>query len=127
MEAIVNFETECFEENRKHTFSLQFYIFKQEGRYIAYCPALDMTSSGEDLNDAVKQFYEHFQLYVEFCIEEGTLMDDLKAHGWKIDGVKLYQPTFNDLLKKPDFRELLESDTEYERVNAPLEIISCQS
>ncbi len=80
MEAIVNFETECFEENRQHRFNIQYYIFKSEGRYIAYCPALDMTSSGEDMNDVIKQFYEHFQLYVECCIEDNTLIEDLKAH-----------------------------------------------
>lgn len=118
MEAIVNLQTECFEENRQHRFNIQYYIFKSEGLYLAYCPALDMTSSGEDMNDVIKQFYEHFQLYVECCIEENTLIDDLKSHGWKIKGVKLYQPTFNELLEKPDFRALMESDTEYERLNA---------
>ncbi len=82
MEAVVNSQTECFEENRHHRFTIQYYIFKADGIYIAYCPALDMTSSGEDMNDVVKQFYEHFQLYVECCIEDGTLMDDLKSHGW---------------------------------------------
>lgn len=125
MEAIVNLHTESSEENRKHEFKIQFYIFKSEGLYIAYCPALDMTSTGEDINDAVKQFYKHFQLYVEWCIEHDTLIDDLKEHGWKIEGVKIYQPSFNELMEKPDFRELMESDTEYERLNKTVSFDAC--
>lgn len=116
---LVKFEAECTEDSVKHhKFHLQYYIYEEEGMFIAYCPALDITSSGKDLNEVVAQFYEHFQLYVECCIEEGTLIEDLKRHGWKIDGVSIYQPSFEDLLKKQDFRELLEGDTEYERRNA---------
>lgn len=122
MEAKVNIQTDCFEGNLQYRFNIQYYIFKSEGHYIAYCPALDMTSSGEDVNDVIKQFYEHFQLYVEWCIESDTLIDDLKEHGWKIDGVKLLQPSFKDLMEKPDFKELMESDTEYERLNARLDL-----
>lgn len=125
MEAIVKLQTECFEPNRRHEFKIQFYIFKSEGRYIAYCPALDMTSSGEDVNEAIKQFYEHFQLYVECCLEDNTLIDDLIDHGWRVEGVKFYQPTFNELMKKPDFRELMESDTEYERLNKVVYFDAC--
>lgn len=66
--------------------------------FIAYCPALDITSAGDSLNDVVTQFYEHFQLYIECCLEDNTLVEDLQNHGWKLDGVKLCQPTFGDLL-----------------------------
>lgn len=56
--------------------------------FIAYCPALDITSTGEDINDVVTQFYEHFQLYVECCLKDNTLIQDLQNHGWKLEGVK---------------------------------------
>lgn len=78
----VQMTTDCTEGRNKHKFNINYYVFQDEGRYIAYCPALDITTSGVDFNDAVAQFYENFQLYVECCLEEGTLIDDLKAHGW---------------------------------------------
>ncbi|MDE6768274.1 MAG: hypothetical protein K2J78_00955 [Muribaculaceae bacterium] len=118
MEFIIKLETECKENRNTHRFTIQYYVYEQDGRYIAYCPALDMTSTGDDLNDVITQFYEHFQLYVECCIEDNTLLDDLKAHGWKLNGVTITQPTFNELLMKQEFKYLLESNTQYKRRNA---------
>lgn len=118
----IRLETECYEKDKAHRFVLHYYIFKDEGLYIAYCPALDLTTSGKDFNDAIYQFYENFQLYVECCLEQGTLMDDLLAHGWKLDGEKLIQPSFTYLLSKEMFVDLLDGDKEYDKLNAHLDI-----
>ena len=118
MGSIIKLETECKENRNTHRFTIQYYVYEQDGRYIAYCPALDMTLTGDDLNDVITQFYEHFQLYIECCIEDNTLLDDLKAHGWKLNGVTITQPTFNELLMKQEFKYLLESNTQYKRRNA---------
>ncbi|MCM1490403.1 MAG: hypothetical protein NC095_06215 [Muribaculum sp.] len=117
----VTLQAECYESTRKHRFNIQYYIYEADGMYIAYCPALDITSTGEDINDVVTQFYEHFQLYIECCIEDNTLIQDLQNHGWKLEGVKIYQPSFGDMMMKQEFRRLMESDTEYERRNAILQ------
>lgn len=79
----VTLQAECYEGSRKHRFNIQYYIYEADGMFIAYCPALDITSTGEDINDVVTQFYEHFQLYVECCIEDNTLIQDLQNHGFK--------------------------------------------
>ena len=92
MGSIIKLETECKENRNTRRITIQYYVYEQDGRYIAYCPALDMTSTGDDLNDVITQFYEHFQLYIECCIEDNTLLDDLKAHGWKLNGVTITPP-----------------------------------
>lgn len=66
----------------EYRFQLVFYVFQEDGVYIAYCPSLDISTSGKDFNGAVGNFYECFQLHVECCVESGTLHDDLSAHGW---------------------------------------------
>ena len=81
---LLRLQTECKEDNKLHRFDISYYIFQSEGQYIAYCPSLDLTTTGEDFNDAVFQFHECFQLYVETCLEMGTLLEDLKNHGWKL-------------------------------------------
>lgn len=64
--------------------SVQFYVFKENENYIAYCPSLDLSTSGDTFNNAVSNSYEMLQLYIECCHENGTLSDDLKAHRWKV-------------------------------------------
>lgn len=118
MDALVKLESECRDNNCHHRFVIQYYVYEEDGRYIAYCPSLDLSSSGSSFNDVITQFYEHFQIYIECCLEDDTLIDDLKAHGWKLEGVTLSQPSFEELLMKQEFKHLMESNTEYERLNA---------
>lgn len=118
----VKLYSECNDDNNSHRFNLNYYIFQDEERYIAYCPSLDLTTSGKDFNDAVAQFYECFQLYVETCVETGTLIEDLKEHGWRLNGVTLIKPSFETLMMKQEFRNLMESNTVYDRLNAVVEL-----
>ena len=66
--------------NTDYQFVISFYVFQEGDVQIAYCPSLDLSTSGTDYIDAVKNFYECFQLYIESCLEMGTLTADLKAH-----------------------------------------------
>ena len=62
-----------------YDFSISFYVYKDGKAYIAYCPELDLSTSGTSLTNATKNFYECFQLYVECCVDKGTLVADLKS------------------------------------------------
>ena len=68
----------------EYRFSLEFFIFQENGKYVAYCPALDISTCADTYNEAISSFYEMFQLHIECCVESGTLYDDLLAHGWKM-------------------------------------------
>jgi len=107
---------------KEYHFSLEIYIFMQAGRYIAYCPALDLSTSAEDYNEAFSNFYEMFQLYVETCLEQGTLFEDLEAHGWKVQKMSIKPPKYTVLLKKPEMKNLMESNISFERVVTPARI-----
>lgn len=106
----------------EYRFSLEIYIFKEDSNYIAYCPALDISSCAETYNDAISSFYEMLQLHVECCIEAGTLHDDLLAHGWKFRKKSILPPAFTVLMKKPEMKKLLGSNMSFERVVAPARI-----
>jgi predicted RNase H-like HicB family nuclease len=57
--------------------------FMKEGdRVIAYSPALDLSTHGRTLSEAQKNFQEAFDLWMESCIEMGTLDAALKSLGW---------------------------------------------
>ena len=61
--------------NEEYRFAIEYHIFREGDNLIAYCPSLDISTSGKDYGDAVKNFYERFQIYVETCLEMGTLWD----------------------------------------------------
>ena len=106
----------------EYRFQLEFYIFQENEVYIAYCPSLDISTSGDTFNDAVSNFYEMFQLHIECCIESGTLYDDLLAHGWKLKKKAIQPPTLLSMLKKPEMKKLFSSNISFERVVAPARI-----
>lgn len=106
----------------EYRFQLEFYIFQENEVYIAYCPSLDISTSGDTFNDAVSNFYEMFQLHIECCIESGTLYDDLLAHGWKLKKKTIQPPTLLSMLKKPEMKKLFSSNISFERVVAPARI-----
>lgn len=109
-------------ENGSYKFNIEFYVFSEGGRQIAYCPALDLTSSGATFNEAISAFYECFQLYIESCMESGTLMQDLAAHGWKTTGRTLRVPSFTRQLQKPEMKHLVTSGIGFEKIVAPVRI-----
>ena len=104
---------------KEYRFSVGVYVYQDETGYIAYCPSIDLTTTGSTFNEAVANFYEAFQLHMECCIEYGTLWDDLQAHGWRITKSDLIPPKFSVLMKKEEMKRLMNSDKGYEKLIVP--------
>jgi len=51
-------------------------------RWIAGCPALDVYSQGRDEGDAKRSLEEAITLWVESCLERGTLDEALRELGF---------------------------------------------
>lgn len=109
-------------QQSEYRFSLEFFVFQENGLQIAYCPSLDISTSGTTFNEAVGNFYEMFQLYIECCVENNTLHDDLLAHGWKVQKKQMLPPTFAVLMRKPEMQKLMKGNIGYEKVVAPARI-----
>ena len=116
-------KVEATADKRDHyKFAIEFYIFKEGGDYVAYCPSLDLTTTGEDYNDAIKNFYEMFRLYIETCVDHHTLETDLIAHGWKVRNESIKSPSFAFIMKKPEMKELMQGGIGFEKVVAPVSV-----
>ncbi len=58
--------------------------FLREGKkFVAYTPALDLSTSGLTFAKVKKRFEEAVSLFVEECTERGTLDSALQDLGWK--------------------------------------------
>jgi len=91
----------------------------QDGKYISYCPSLDLTTSADNFNEAISNFYECFQLYIETCVEAGTLTTDLLNHGWRLTKVSIVPPKSTKVFKKPEMKALIDSNINFERISVP--------
>ena len=61
---------------------LNVYSFKEDDSYIAYCPALDLSSYGTTEDNAMQSFKEILAITLKYMINKNTLVADLKKHGW---------------------------------------------
>lgn len=100
----------------EYRFTLEFLVFQEGDLLIAYCPSLDLSTSGASFNEAVGNFYEMFQLYLESCVENGTLMEDLAAHGWEKVSGTIQPPPFSSLVFKPEMKHIVDGHFGYEKV-----------
>lgn len=64
-------------------FSLPVTILKEDKSFIAYTPALDISTVGETFQEAKKRFEELVHIFFEEIIEKGTLNEVLIELGWK--------------------------------------------
>lgn len=67
--------------------SLPVTIFRDGNAFVAYTPALDLSSAGKTEEEAKKMFLEAVDTFFEELIDMGTLDAVLKDLGWtKRDG-----------------------------------------
>jgi len=59
-------------------------VFQESDSFLAYCPALNLSTYGDSINDAKEAFEDVIKCYLEDCAKMGTLEKDLRAHGWEM-------------------------------------------
>ncbi len=58
-------------------------IFKEGKQYVAYTPALDLSTSDKTYEGAKKRFSEVVNIFFEYTIKKGTLNEVLEDLGWQ--------------------------------------------
>lgn len=101
------------------TLSLGIYLYEDEEshRFIAYCPSLDLAGYAEDEDGAKNDFEYVLNDYLEYCMSEGTLEEDLKGHGWIVVKNTPHEPDVQALLStNTPFRQLMQSNRAYRKM-----------
>ncbi|MFH1713143.1 MAG: type II toxin-antitoxin system HicB family antitoxin [Candidatus Jacksonbacteria bacterium] len=63
-------------------FNLPVSIFKEGDNFIAYTPALDLSTSGKTFKEVKKRFQEAVQIFFEETSQRGTTEEVLAELGW---------------------------------------------
>lgn len=68
---------------RLQEIKLPVLFLKEGSKFIAYSPALDISTCGKTFNKAQKRFEELVGIFFEELREKGTLEDVLLECGWR--------------------------------------------
>lgn len=63
--------------------NLPVSILREGKKYIAYTPALDLSTSGSSYEEVKKRFTEIVSIFFEELINKGTLQEVLLGLGWQ--------------------------------------------
>jgi len=64
-------------------FNLSVTFLREKNRFIAYAPALDLSTSGKTFDEARQRFGEIAALFFEELARKGTTADVLEDLGWQ--------------------------------------------
>lgn len=95
-------------------------IFEEHGSYVAYCPALEVSSYGDTKDEAKKAFDGAMNIFIKETTTKGTLEKYLLKLGWQLQQKpkRVYQPPTFSLQESKRF--LHKNPTIYnERVAMP--------
>jgi len=93
---------------------LSLLSFKEDGAYIIYSPALDLSGYGNTEEEAKESFQVVLEEFITYCMNKKTFYEELKRLGWHIKGGKtdpeIKSPDWTDLLKNnPELEDILEN------------------
>jgi hypothetical protein len=103
-------ESKFSNEKGSYTVKLPVLSFKDDNAHIIYCPALDLSGSGNTESQAKESFAITVTEYLDYTTNKGTLFNDLKKLGWTIHKNK------KKLASPPPMSELLENNEEFSRI-----------
>ncbi len=64
--------------------NVEVALFKEAGTWVAYCPALEVSSYGDDKKEAKEAFEEAMQIFLSETERKGTLEKYLLKLGWQL-------------------------------------------
>ena len=72
---------------------LRVSIFKEGKTFVAYTPALDLSTCGKTYAEVERRFSEAVELFFEELLKKGTLSNVLSDLGWNRERNKWQPPT----------------------------------
>lgn len=78
------------------TFSLPVNILRERKVFVAYTPALDISTVGDTLEEAKSRFEEAVSIFFEEIANAGTLDEVLEELGWEKRKKQYFPPVVVD-------------------------------
>jgi hypothetical protein len=101
-----NFKAKIKEKTMRMMGTLPVCFIKEEKSFVAFSPALDLSTCGRTLEESKKNFIEAVGIFFEECTKMGTLQDVLLSCGWVKKPKKGWVPPIylgEEKIKVPQF------------------------
>lgn len=72
--------------------SLPVGVLREGKQYVAFTPALDLSTSGKSHKQALDRFHKAVNIFFEECLAHGTLDESLSELGWDKRGASWQPP-----------------------------------
>jgi len=105
----------------KFTIGVEIFIFKEDEQFIAYSPALEVSSYGDTGKDAENAFQEATNIFIKYAYKKGTLVADLLELGWTITKKPktiFNAPDLEDTVKDNPILQSLISSGQYQKTQS---------
>lgn len=79
--------------NKMFDISLPVNILREGDKFIAYTPALELSTEGDTFEEVKKNFEEAVSIFFEEIMQEGKTEDALSSLGWMQVKSKFVPPT----------------------------------
>jgi len=91
---VIQWQREQAGEERRDMLQIDFdmVVFREGDSYVAYCPELDVSSCGHDVDEARANLKTAVRLFIEETERLGTLDQVLQEAGYVSDGKGGYSP-----------------------------------
>ena len=66
------------------TIDIEIVIVEEDKYFVAYCPALELSSYGDSKEDALKAFHKEVDIFIKETTKRGTLEKYLLKNGWRL-------------------------------------------
>ncbi len=66
---------------RKSFIELSLLVRKEENQFVSWCPELDVSSCGDNIEEARENLFDAVELYVDTLATEGELLQVLQERG----------------------------------------------
>lgn len=101
------------------TFEVPLYLYQEQGRTMLYAPSFDISTSADDINTAMADFYTKFKILMDPHLVSGDLISQLKQLGWKRKGETLHQPSIKEMIKSRNrLKDIVLSGRPYTQTSA---------
>ncbi len=68
----------------EYIFTLGGVLFEEDGAWVSYCQALDLSTCGKSAEEALDRTSEAVALFIRSCLEHGTLHKTLRDLNWDV-------------------------------------------
>ena len=114
-------------DNKNITVNLQMIEFEEDECTIVYCPALDVSGYGKNLQEASDSFKISLDEFFKYGLHKKTIFDELKSMGWKIkhNHANMQAPSMTKLLEKNENFSRIFNNSDFRKYDKKVEIPVC--